>query len=187
MEGADELEEHIEKCSGCRETVSMWNDLALLPEEHSEFRRRRERFQAMLAAYQEGGRPRHISTIAGGRMRFPSGVLGNWGGRAMAAGLACALALLAVGFIAGRYASNSDFHAQAELAAVHAELTNMRQLVVLSMLQQQSATERLQGITWSTQRGAGRPTSPGSAGAYPAIRQQCGRSPGGARCAGPPR
>jgi HEAT repeat protein len=32
---------------------------------------------------------------------------------------------------------------------MHAELTNMRQLVALSMLQQQSASERLQGVSWS--------------------------------------
>jgi HEAT repeat protein len=105
----------------------------------------------MLAAYQEGRSPKAHFHNSGRKDAVPFWGFGNWGGRAMAAGLACALALLAVGFIAGRYASNSDFHAQAELAAVHAELTNMRQLVVLSMLQQQSATERLQGITWSTQ------------------------------------
>jgi hypothetical protein len=33
---------------------------------------------------------------------------------------------------------------------MQSELTGMKQLVVLSMLQQQSATERLQGVTWST-------------------------------------
>jgi hypothetical protein len=33
---------------------------------------------------------------------------------------------------------------------MQSELTSMKQLVVLSMLQQQSATERLQGVTWST-------------------------------------
>jgi anti-sigma factor RsiW len=148
-EGADELDDHMEKCAACRETVAMWNDLALLPEEQPS-PASRERFQAMLAAYQEG-RSSKTGLHAGPRK---DAVLfwgfGNWG-RAMAAGLACALALLAIGFLAGRYANNSDFHAQAELAAVHTELTNMRQLVVLSMLQQQSATERLQGITWSTQ------------------------------------
>jgi HEAT repeat protein len=37
-----------------------------------------------------------------------------------------------------------------ELAAMHAELSNMRQLVALSMLQQQSASERLQGVSWSS-------------------------------------
>jgi HEAT repeat protein len=36
-----------------------------------------------------------------------------------------------------------------EIAAMHAELTSMRQLVALSLLQQQSASERLQGVSWS--------------------------------------
>jgi anti-sigma factor RsiW len=148
-EEADELEDHIEKCAACRETVATWNDLALLPEEQPSAASR-ERFQAMLAAYQEGRSSKTGLYTGPQKDAVLFWGFGNWG-RAMAAGLACALALLAIGFLAGRYANNSDFHAQAELAAVHTELTNMRQLVVLSMLQQQSATERLQGITWSTQ------------------------------------
>src|SRR5262249_4381558 len=37
-----------------------------------------------------------------------------------------------------------------ELATMHSELKNMKQLVVLSMLQQQSASERLQGVSYTS-------------------------------------
>jgi HEAT repeat protein len=36
-----------------------------------------------------------------------------------------------------------------ELAQLRKEMTGMRQLVTLSLLQQQSAVERLRGVTWS--------------------------------------
>jgi HEAT repeat protein len=36
-----------------------------------------------------------------------------------------------------------------EVASLHEELRSMRQLVVISMLQQQSASERLQGVSYS--------------------------------------
>jgi hypothetical protein len=37
------------------------------------------------------------------------------------------------------------------MAAMQTELTNLRQLVALSMLEQQSASQRLQGVNYSTQ------------------------------------
>ena len=37
-----------------------------------------------------------------------------------------------------------------DFVAMQSELTSMKQLVVLSMLQQQSASARLEGVTWST-------------------------------------
>jgi len=63
-----------------------------------------------------------------------------------------ALALLVVGFFAGRYGTAGNApQPQAQLAEMRTELAGMRQLVVLSMLQHQSATERLQGVSYSTQ------------------------------------
>jgi hypothetical protein len=66
--------------------------------------------------------------------------------------VAWSAALLVIGIFAGNYFGNRPTHPianQDEIAAMHTELTNMRQLVVLSMLQQQSASERLQGVSWS--------------------------------------
>jgi hypothetical protein len=66
--------------------------------------------------------------------------------------VAWSAAVLVIGIFAGNYLGNKPAHPianQDEIAAMHTELTNMRQLVVLSMLQQQSASERLQGVSWS--------------------------------------
>ena len=63
---------------------------------------------------------------------------------------AWSVALLIIGILIGTRVdrATSPSHAD-EMAAMHSELTSMRQLVALSMLQQQSASERLQGVSWS--------------------------------------
>ena len=63
---------------------------------------------------------------------------------------AAAVLLVAVGFMVGRSLSGDEAaRSQQEIAGMQSELTNMRQLMVLSMLQQDSASQRLQGVTWS--------------------------------------
>jgi hypothetical protein len=61
---------------------------------------------------------------------------------------AAALALLVIGFLAGMYIDRNNTNSN-ELASLHRELTSTRQLVALSMLQQESASDRLQGVSWS--------------------------------------
>ena len=65
--------------------------------------------------------------------------------------VAWSAAVLLIGLFAGTQFSNRTKPAQSdEIASLHAEVTSMRQLVALSMMQQQSASERLQGVNWST-------------------------------------
>jgi hypothetical protein len=151
----DQIEDHIEQCANCAQEVALWKELALLPIEQPS-PALRTRFQAMLSAYGEGRTEK--PAVAKERHSTPSWLAANWL-RPAALGLAGALALLAIGFFAGR--SSNTINPQPaiqqaqqqtqQLAEVRDELTNMRQLVVLSMLQQQSATERLQGVSFSTQ------------------------------------
>jgi len=66
--------------------------------------------------------------------------------------VAWSAALLVIGIFAGNYFGNRTAPSntgQDEMKAMHIELTNMRQMVVLSMLQQQSASERLQAVSYS--------------------------------------
>ncbi len=147
-EDASQIEEHIEQCAPCRDTLAVWNELAMLPEE-TPGPESRQRFEAMLAAYREG-RSSTKGIREPQRSLVPVWTFANRG-LGLAAGLACAIVLVTGGFLAGRYTDGSDARSRTELAAMHGELTNMRQLVVLSLLQQQSATERLQGVSWSTQ------------------------------------
>jgi anti-sigma factor RsiW len=147
----DQLEDHFHECANCAQEVALWKQLAHLPIAQPGAALRAN-FDAMLGAYREGRRE---------QSRAASGAFGRWSGwsagdwlRPAFAGVVAALALLVVGFFAGRYGTAGNTvqpQAQAQLAEMRAELGNMRQLVVLSMLQHQSATERLQGVNYSTQ------------------------------------
>jgi hypothetical protein len=136
----------LQGCQQCREEVALWQKLALLPEEQPG-PGLRPRFNAMLDAYQEG-RWEHSQPAkqkSGARWGFFGG---GWL-RMPAVGLAWAILLLVVGFLAGRSLSPSNPTDQ-QMAKLQEELTNTRQLVTLSLLQQRSASERLQAIAQAT-------------------------------------
>jgi hypothetical protein len=141
------VEQHIQKCPQCGEEVALWKNLAMLPEEQPS-PALRSRFKSMLETYQEGRWEQ--ASLAAERRKNPGWLSGNWL-RGLAGGIAWACLFLIVGFYLGRNTSKPDSGHTQELAAMHSELTNMRQLVVLSLLQQESASQRLQAITWSTQ------------------------------------
>src|SRR4029077_8847938 len=66
--------------------------------------------------------------------------------------VAWSIALVALGTYLGMQLGGAKTNSQ-DLAARHTELTNMRQMVALSMLQQQSASQRLEGVTWARREG----------------------------------
>jgi HEAT repeat protein len=146
---AEFVASHFKTCVACRELAALGESVAQLRQEQPS-PALRERFQAMLDAYGAG----RDETA---RLKQHDSHLPIWGGwmwmhSALAFG-AAALVLIIVGFLAGRYVNGSEAsHSQEQLAAMQSELTNMRQLVVLSMLQQDSASQRLQGVTWSTRQ-----------------------------------
>ncbi|HEX7961102.1 MAG TPA: HEAT repeat domain-containing protein [Terriglobales bacterium] len=147
------VEDHIGQCAECGAEVAMWHKLSLIPDEQPS-PMLRSRFDAMLNAYEEGKSEKR--SLEAERRNWSSGWnLWSWM-RAPLAQAAFALILLAAGFLVGRHFEGDhqigNSNAQ-ELAALHQELTSTRQLVALSMLQQQSASERLQGVNWSTRVG----------------------------------
>jgi anti-sigma factor RsiW len=136
---------HVEQCAECRDDVAVWNKLALLPAEEPSLASR-ERFDALLQAYRSGRDDRAIpGSDAQRRASFWDAF--RWL-RSPAWAVAWSMALVILGVYVGSRIGASDTHPQ-DLAAMHAELTNMRQLVALSMLQQQSASGRLEGVTWT--------------------------------------
>jgi anti-sigma factor RsiW len=143
------VEQHLEKCEDCRDEVSIATKLAHLPVEKPSAASR-QRFEAMLHAYQTGRGDRAGAGFERERHGSTWNFL-NWL-RTPAGALVWSAALLLAGISAGTYFGgsrtrlNSD---QSELAAMHNDLANMRQLVVLSMLEQQSASERLQAVSYS--------------------------------------
>ncbi len=140
------VEQHIAECADCREDVVIWKKLSLIPVEQPS-KESRERFEAMLQAYQTGRNDR----AATGVDREKRGSVWSWL-RSPVGAVAWSAALLVIGIFAGNYFGNRPIHTNTdrdEIAAMHTELTNMRQMVVLSMLQQQSASERLQAVSYS--------------------------------------
>ena len=135
-EGKD-FAEHLASCESCRNEVSrigtLWQSLDLLPLEEPSGQVR-ERFYEMLGAYRQGlasAEPRHAF---------------HWWQMAAAA------ALLAVG-LGHRIRRAREWtifgQAPAEVSQLREEVANMRQLVALSLMQQQSASDRLRGVTWA--------------------------------------
>jgi hypothetical protein len=142
------IAEHLQACTECADQLVLWKKLALLPEEKPS-PASRARFEAMLDAYRSGAEGTETRWEAPKRGRFWDAL--RWLGKPAGA-LAWSAVVLALGvFIGTRVGgsgSGNESHSQ-ELAQMHSELTSMRQLVALSMLQQQSASERLQGVTWT--------------------------------------
>ena len=142
-----EVRSHLEECAGCREEVEsldfVWRKLSAWPEEKAP-EGMRARFHGMLEGYKEG----LLQPSRRWRARASSWAQGFSPGRlAFQAGLA--LVFLIVGLTSG-YLLSVKGRGNVELAELRTELHHMRQLVALSLLQQQSASERLQGVSWSS-------------------------------------
>jgi len=164
-EQASQVEQHCEHCATCAQDVAMWKKLALLPPDQPS-PDSRARFDAMLHAYSPASSERSIEVstepsrqafspkIATPNVSDSSERAARWSFfawlRSPLGAVAWSAALLIFGVFIGTRVNKEATPAHPdEIAAMHAELTNMRQLVALSMLQQQSASERLQGVSWS--------------------------------------
>lgn len=141
------VENHVESCRQCREETALWQKLSLLPQEKPG-PESRARFNAMLEAYSVG-RLEHDRPAIQSQSALRAFLGGGWM-RMPAAGLAWAVLLIAVGFFAGRSINTQNPAEQQQLAKLQEELTNTRQLVTISLLQQRSASERLQAIAQAT-------------------------------------
>ncbi len=136
---AEELDEHFAQCAACKqETEALsqtWEMLGLLEQEQPSAQMR-PRFYQSLEAYRQGLESAAPVPV---RRRFF-----DWS----AGGLAWSAALLVVGIGAGLWLGGRE-RAHADLAGLQDEVHHMRQLVTLSLLEQQSASERLRGVDYS--------------------------------------
>jgi hypothetical protein len=138
-----EVEAHLKDCAECRAEVDAWEELGSLPE-ITPSPELRTRFSAMLEAH----RAEQTASEARGWRRFLRGGGEPMSLRLPAIAAVWTLVVLGTGFFAGRLGRPDA----TEIAATRAELSNMRQLAVLSMLQQQLASQRLQGVSFSRQQ-----------------------------------
>ena len=141
------VEDHLASCQACGEEAALWKNLALLPEEQPSTALQ-TRFKAMLESYQEG-RLEKTGLAAEPKQSSASLFwgLGNWK-KLPFAGVAWACLFLVCGYLIGK---NSYYQPPEDSGqAMREELAATRQMVALSLLQQQSASQRLEGVSWST-------------------------------------
>ena len=133
---------HLATCDACRAETerlgSLWRGLALLPGTFPEPAANvRDRFYESLAAYRHGmeSAPRHglKEKLAALWPRQPA-----WQ-------MAISFALLAIGVGVGYELRPAG----SEVAQLRGEVSGMRQMVALSLMQKQSAGERLRGVSWA--------------------------------------
>ena len=141
----EKLVEHLETCAACRTEVAelnaVWRALESLKPAAAE-PAMKARFMEVLEAYQAGaGQASDLPKAAGRSAWFP--VTPVWQ-------LALAASLLMGGVFLGRYAvSPQPAPSTPEVAQLKGEVESLRQLVALSMLQQQSPSARLRGVSYS--------------------------------------
>lgn len=141
------LEMHLASCQTCRAEADslarVWHGLARIPQSQPATTLRR-RFYEKLEAYQFG---LSESAAAPAQPAFTAALKAWWTRPAFQIGFAAAM--LVAGFIIGSAAGGRKDDTQ--LAQLRSEVGNMRQLVALSLLQQQNASDRLKGVTWAYQ------------------------------------
>lgn len=140
-----ELDTHLAQCSTCREEQetlqALWNGLGDLPVEEPS-RNLRANFHHMMDAYRLGA----ANSVR--RKTSPWEWLAGLWPRQPLVQFALAGAALVFGLVAG-HLYTARGHDQERIATLNSEMQQMRQLVALSLLQQQSASDRLRGVSYS--------------------------------------
>ena len=141
----EKLVEHLEGCAGCHAEVAelnvVWRGMENLKAESDDAPQAaaKARFHEVLAAYEAG---MAAAQTGGARVvKFPARPVWQIG---MAAGL------LAAGIFAGRYLPGGGA-GNTEMAQLKGQVEGLRQMVALSMLQGQSPSARMRGVTYSEQ------------------------------------
>jgi hypothetical protein len=141
----DAFVEHLETCSGCRTEVAqlnaVWRGLEAVKEgmHTSPDAGAKLRFQAMLDAYQAG--------MAAVQPVAPPKRLALFPWRPVWQ-FAAAAGILLGGILFGRYLPQPG-GGSSEMAQLRTQVESLHQMVALSMLQQQSPSARLRGVTYS--------------------------------------
>jgi hypothetical protein len=137
--------EHLESCAGCRTEVAelnaVWRGMENLndPADTVPDPTAKSRFLDVLRAYEAGLATAHAAPKPK-VVAFPA----NPAWRA-----AIAAGLVAIGVLVGHYQMRPQ--ETSEIGQLKGQVENLRQMVALSMLQQQSPSARMRGVTYSEQ------------------------------------
>lgn len=142
------MQAHFATCPACRaeaETLgAIWKKLGAIPEERPS-RALRARFEVTLEAYVQGLRQAQRGPST--REKLDKWLVGWWP-REPVFQFGFAMAFLAIGLLVG-YSFTRNTQGNGEVARLREEVQHTRELVALSLLQEQSASERLKGVDWS--------------------------------------
>lgn len=139
------LHQHLAACADCAAMAELWQRMGQLPEAVPDARAR-VRFDQMLSAYKDG-----VAATAPARRAAGWRLLAWHPQFALAAALV--IAGLVGGLIGGWFLRGSRTPSSAtaqQMAELRDEVQSTRQLAVLSLLRQQSPSDRLQGVSYST-------------------------------------
>ena len=146
------MEAHMAHCGDCREELHavrhLWRHMGQLPTPQPSDQAR-VRFDAMLATYQaeEASRGQWVDVL----MR-----LGAWRMPSRALRLAYSCCLIGLGMVAGYVLKDDhqpDRAQQQQIQALTAQVQDMRELMMLSLLDNPSATERLRAVGYTKEIG----------------------------------
>jgi hypothetical protein len=145
------IHNHVALCTSCcqelEDLTTTWTKLGVLPEEQPGPNLRKG-FYTMLEAYREGLNPGkqglHIFNVLKRFFVWPV---------RPAYRFALTMTILLFGFIAGYFftsSPNPQYQTFTEVTQLRNQVQQMRQQLAISMLNQQSPSQRLKGITWSS-------------------------------------
>jgi hypothetical protein len=180
---AADLAAHLAACDACRAEAAgmrrIWEELERLPDEIPG-EEMRQRFASNLDRYHEAAGGRGLSGPLGGPRRFLErlsagldGWLAGWLPRRPLAQAGLAAATLAIGLLIGSLhgfglprggtapaigagsANGAGGTSGGEIHALRDEVRSLSRLVTLSLLKQDSASERLRGVSFGRAAGSG--------------------------------
>ncbi len=141
---------HLELCSACRADMAqigaVWRGLESLPVPEPDAAMR-PRFMEVLEAYQAGMEQARERTVVPARSHW--WMAGWWPAKAVWQ-TALALVILVAGGFGWQYLTRPRT-ANPEIAQLQAQVENLRQTVALSMLQDQSSSSRIRGVSYASQ------------------------------------
>lgn len=145
----DRLRAHLHACAACRAEAdalqNVWTKLGAIAAERPDSAAMRARFAAMLEGYEHG----RDGATAAALWQRANDWLSTWWPRQPLVQAVCGAALIALGVVSGLRLASAPPQRADDLAALRSELRDMREMVALSLMQQQSASERLRGVSWS--------------------------------------
>lgn len=150
----DQIEEavqaHLSLCPDCKQEVgkltAIWEKFGAIPEEKPS-PELRLRFETMLEAYKQGSHQKHSKRSWRDVINL---WLEKWWPKQPIIQFATAALLLVFGIVIGSRLNVLKTQ-NGEMQQLRAEVQNMRRTVAISLLKQQSPTERLHGVSLSYQ------------------------------------